>query len=148
MMNVDDILEKLGCDGSSKHNSAKQWNVDFSLLEGNAKDDFSSAFNHYRKANDKRRTADEWDYSEILQYFLNAVVKHPFPCNCDWQVAHCCQKLYKRKNLYMESQEPDKFCDRILKLNGYLEYLPVRYDECAPPKALTEHGFLCAIPCI
>jgi hypothetical protein len=40
-MNVNDILEKLECDGSSKDNSAKQWNVDFSLLEGNAKDDFA-----------------------------------------------------------------------------------------------------------
>jgi hypothetical protein len=62
-----------GCDGSSKYNSAKQWNVDFSLLEGNTKDDFVYVSNHYRKSNEKLRSADKWNNYEILPYVLSSM---------------------------------------------------------------------------
>ena len=123
---LDDLIDKMGDDV----NAAKSRNIVSSLLTGAAKEEYTDAINIRTDANDQiKKVNDQLTENDVLLLALNDVAKAPFGREGDWQYAYRYQQSYLRKNLFMGDMDPDKFSDRLIKLNRMLAFFPFMDDD-------------------
>ena len=136
---IDDLFEKLQIDeissseAKSNEHANKRHMYFSSLLKGDAKEHYRVAWSARHAENNTLAPPDRASDSIILDFVLNDLAKFYFGRNGEWKTAYRVQKSYLRKHLYMGDMSPDKFIDRVLKLNRMLAYFP--YDDtdlCAP----------------
>ena len=96
----------------------KQLAVWRSLFDDKAKDLFRSAYNRRSTENQALQLNQQVDHQTVIKRVLNDVAKKVFGNN--WSNAARRQKSYMRKNLRMGEMNPEKFFDRLGKLNSYL----------------------------
>jgi hypothetical protein len=147
---MDDLFEKLkideissmepepGKEGKEKENANKRHMYFSSVLTGDAKDHYRVAWSARHAKNNELPHLERSSDSIVLDFVLNDLTKYYFGRNGEWKTAYRVQKSYLRKHLYMGDMSPDKFMDRVLKLNRMLRYFPYDDADLSAPASLEE----------
>jgi hypothetical protein len=133
-MDVKELFDKM----QANNNPAKQHQIYSSLLSGKAKEDYVANWNSRNATNVALPAPERYSLKHVLHLVVNDTAKKYFSIECDWSNAYRYQKAYLRKNLFMGDMNPDKFCDRLEKMNRMLPYFPLAHDDANDPEELDD----------
>ncbi|CAB9515692.1 hypothetical protein SEMRO_732_G194380.1 [Seminavis robusta] len=119
--NIDDLIKTLGYT-----KTAQIVRVQRSLLKGKSAELYQSFYNKRFS----RKVEKEDQQRMALNKVLNDMALKIF---ADGAWAARSQKRYMRNNLFMGNMDPEKFADRLEKLNDYLKYFPIDKVEMEHP---------------
>ena len=140
-INVDDLFTKV----SAENNGQKQNQIYMSLLKGSARDRYLLNYTERNDANLTLAPADRLDIADLLLLVINDTAKKYFSLDCDWHKAYRYQKAYMRKNLFMGDMNPEKFCERLTKINRMLTFFPFTDDDVRESPSPLDDDELCDI---
>lgn len=140
-IDVDDLFDKV----DAANNGQKQNQIYMSLLQGTARERYLENFVDRNEANQGLDANDRLDMEDIVQLVINDTAKKYFSLDCDWGNAYRYQKAYMRKNLFMGDMNPEKFCERLSKINRMLTYFPFTDDDERENPSKLDDDELCDI---
>ena len=117
-----------------KNNAEKKKQYFSAFLDEKPRLEMDRAYDKYSVISDDTpitELAEPVDLNVALERALNDVAKKFFE---GWETAVRKQKSYMRKNLFMGNMDPEKFFDRVEKINDDLPYFPTRDGRRRPHK--------------
>ena len=138
---VDDLFDKV----AAVDNGQKQNQIYMSLLQGTARERYIEAFTGHNNANLALDANDRLEMDDLLTLVINDTSKKYFSLDCDWRNAYRYQKAYMRKNLFMGDMNPEKFCERLSRINRMLSYFPFTDDDVREAPNRLDDDELCDI---
>ncbi|CAB9499949.1 unknown protein [Seminavis robusta] len=118
---IDDLIKTLGYT-----KTAQIVRVQRSLLKGKSAELYQS---FYIKRFTQEVTSEDQQKKALSQVMNDMALK----IFADGAWAARSQKRYMRNNLFMGNMDPEKFADRLEKLNDYLKYFPIDKVEMEHP---------------